>query len=425
MRGPGFLIVLCLSTAAYCQSSQYPTPVITGYVTRAVSGSDFDVNAIRVICGPDTRFGSSAGAFYESGCPEVAPAFGQKIDVYGHVNKKKGTVAAERLEIKPIARDDISGFAVIDAVVGTGAGAAGTAQVRADGYRILVTAGTEVSFEAPLGSMADVMTNVWIEYDAKARPDGVLVARRAKFSQNLISDKEDAMRAKSEYDPAAVPAEAKQNVVAIAVGIPPDPKKIPPWPDQEMQERLNAVGEKLVPAYQHQLAASDPSRIEFRFQLTDGKRWPLVMTLPSGIILVPHQVVERMENDSQLAEVLADAIACALEKQTYRMRLASAAVTTGALASWAEFVPLIGGPAALAGIGSGTTQLVVIRKEEHQSGRVSLDLMYDAGYDVREAPMAWWLLNSRKPKPVEEIDMPDRAAYLYRIIAETWRAARS
>jgi hypothetical protein len=118
--------------------------------------------------------------------------------------------------------------------------------------------------------------------------------------------------------------------------------------------------------------------------------------------------------------MLADAIACALEKQTYRMRLASVAVTTGSVASWAEFVPMIGGPAALAGIGSGTTQHVVVRKEEHQSERVSLDLMHDAGYDVHEAPMAWWLLNSRKPKPAAAIAVPDRAGYLYRVLAETW-----
>jgi hypothetical protein len=392
-------------------------------VTRAVSGSDFDVNGVRVICGPETRVGAPVdapyGVSYTSGCPEAAPAFGQKIEVYGRLNRKQHTVVARMLDIKPIARDDIAGFAVIDAVAGRDA-AAGTVEVRADGYRILITPATQVRFDAPLRSMADVMTNVWVEYDAKARPDGLFVARRAKFSQNLISDKEDAMRAKTEYDPTTVPSEARQNVVAIAVGLPPDPRKIPPWPDEKMQERLNAVGEKLIPEYQHRLASSDPSRIEFRFQLTDGKRWPWVLTLPSGIILVPHEVVERMENDSQLAEMLADAIACALEKQTYRMRLASVAVTTGSVASWAEFVPMIGGPAALAGIGSGTTQHVVVRKEEHQSERVSLDLMHDAGYDVHEAPMAWWLLNSRKPKPAAAIAVPDRAGYLYRVLAETW-----
>jgi predicted Zn-dependent protease len=157
-----------------------------------------------------------------------------------------------------------------------------------------------------------------------------------------------------------------------------------------MQNRLNTIGQKLIPAYQLHLAAADPSKINFRFQLTDGKRWPAILTLPSGIILVPHEVVERMENDSQLAEILADAIACVLEKQTYRLRIASGVISAGSVASWAQFlsvVPVVGLAGTAAGIGSGTGQFVLIRKEERQSGRVSLGLLHDAGYDVSQAPV--------------------------------------
>jgi hypothetical protein len=187
-----------------------------------------------------------------------------------------------------------------------------------------------------------------------------------------------------------------------------------------MQERLTAIGQKLIPAYQRRLPASDPSKIDFRFQITDGRRWPYILALPSGIILIPHEIVERMQNDSQLAEILADAIACVLEKQTYRMRIASAVVSTGKAASWAAFLPVLGGPASLAGIGAWSTQTVVIRKEEHQSSRVSLDLLQDAGYDITQAPVAWWLLESRKPKPLSSIQPPERATYLYRTLGELW-----
>jgi hypothetical protein len=48
------------------------------------------------------------------------------------------------------------------------------------------------------------------------------------------------------------------------------------------------------------------------------------------------------------------------------------------------------GTVGLAGVGSHVGQVVEERKEEHQSGRVSLWLMHDAGYDVDEAPVAWW-----------------------------------
>ncbi len=417
MRVPFAPLLFCLACAAFPQDQQ-TTPILTGYVTRAASGSDFDVNGIRILCDKNTMMGLPSGAGYRPGCPDDV-YIGLRMDVYGHRKKKLHAIVAERLEIKPVPHGEVSGLAVIDAV--SGAAAPGTLQIRADGYAILIDSGTAVAFKPPLNSLADVMTNVWVEYDARPGHDGVLVARSARFSQNFVTDREDAMRAKTDYDPGAVPLDAKQNPVAIAVGVPPDPKRIPPWPDGAMQDRLTAIGQKLIPSYQRGLAASDPSKIEFRFELTDGKRWPYVLALPSGIILVPHEIVERMENDSQLAEILADGIASVLEKQPYRMRIASAAITSGSVASWAEFVPVIGGPAALAGIGAGTTQAVVIRKEEHQSGRVSLDLMHDAGYDVTQAPVAWWLLASRKLKPVAEIQLPDRAAYLYRVLGEVWR----
>jgi hypothetical protein len=128
-----------------------------------------------------------------------------------------------------------------------------------------------------------------------------------------------------------------------------------------------------------------------------------------------------MQNDSQLAAILADAIACVLEKQTYRMRAANTAIKVGGVASWAEFFPVIGGPALLAGIGSGTSQSVLVRKEEHQSGRVSLSLLHDAAFDVTQAPVAWWLLVPRKPKPLSSIQPPDRVVYLYRTLGEIWQ----
>lgn len=348
------------------------------------------------------------------------PSLGQLVNVYGHRKKKFNAIAADRLDIKPLPHDNVSGFAVIDAIIGTSPSAPGTLEIRADGYPILISPKTAVTFNAPLNSLADVMTNVWVAYDARPGPGGVYLAQKAKFFQNIVTDSEEAKRAKTDYDPSAVPLNAKQNPLAIAAGVGPDPKRIPPWPDQALQDRLTAIGQKLVPAWQRHLAPGDPSRIDFRFQLTDGKHWPEILILPSGIILVPHEVVERMQNDSQIAEILADGIACALEKQTYRLRVASAVMTAGSVASWAEPVPVIGGPLTLAGLGAGTSQFVALRKEEHQSGRISLGLLHDAGYDIDQAPVAWWLLASNKPRPLSSIQLPERTVYLYRTLGEVW-----
>ena len=418
MRALTALLLLCLTAAAYSQEAQ-PAPILSAHVTRAASGSDFDVDGAHILCGPATQVEHPNENTYGLGCPDHPLSLGQSVNVYGHWKKKLNAIAADRLDVKPLPHDDISGFAVIDAVAPIDSSSPGSVQIRADGYPILITAHTAMTFSPPLQSRADIMTNVWVEYAAKPGPGGIFVARSAKFFQNYITNREDAMRTNTDYDPSAVPATAKLNPIAVSV-TGPDPKRIPPWPNQEMQNRIDTIGQKLIPAYQLRLPASDPSRINFRFQLTDGKRWPYILTLPSGITLVPHQVVERMQNDSQLAAILADAIACALEKQTYRMRNADAAITAGNVASWASFVPVIGLPIALASTGTGTTQLVIIRKEEHQSGRVSLGLLKDAGYDIDQAPVAWWLLASKKPLPLTKIPVPDRSIYLYRTLGEVW-----
>jgi len=415
MRGLAYYWLL-IAAAAACGQGQPPTPILSGFVTRVASGADFDVNATRILCGPDTQIASPNRDSYIPGCPEQPPVLGQEVNVYGHRRTKQNAIVAERLEFKPVSRGEISGSAVVDAVLQADASGQGTIEIRADGYRIAITPRTEVEFVAPLRTPADIMTNVWVDYDAKAGSHGVFEAHDAKFRQNLISRSQDGRRAKTEYDPATVPANAKQNGISATVSG-PDPKQMAPWPDTAMQERVQTIGNKLVPAWEHNLADADPTRIRFRFEVTTGDGWRRVIALPSGVILVPHWIVERMQDDSQLAEVLADAIACVMEKQDFRMAGSNAAFGSGAGTEVAAFAvsPALGG--TLTGISA------VLRKDERQSGRVSVGLMHDAGYDISQAPMAWWLLESKKPKPVTRIAMPDRAAYLYQILGEVWESA--
>lgn len=420
MRAHRVLVALFyLSAIGFCQQSSQPTPILSGYVTRSVSGSDFDVNGLRILCDQDTRIESPAGDSYYGGCFEKTPVIGMHLDVYGHTKKKLHAVAAERIDIKQPHHDDISGYAVIDAVLGSNV-VPGGLEFRADGYRMILTTQTETAFKPPLNGVHDVMANIWVEYEAKFGPDGVLILKSATFEQNIVSNREATMRAKTDYDPSAVSANANPNRASVTVGLGVDPKSIPPWPSQDEQDRLETIGQKLIPDWEKKLDSADPSRIDFRFQVTDGSHWPWVLALPSGVVLVPHEVVERMENDSQLAEILAEAIAGVLEKQSYRMRIANGLTKGSTIASLAEIIPVVGGPIALANIGAGTTAAVAQRKEEHQSERVSLWLMHDAGYDVDEAPVAWWLLESKKPKPVADIAMPERSEYLYRMLAEEW-----
>ena len=432
------ILIFCGLLAGYPAMfhGQDEEPSFTGYVTRAASGSDFDVNGIHIQCGGVPRgahqpvYGVKQSAV---GCPCNTPFIGEKLIVDGFqsivYDDPKRHVAnfinATGIESEQFEPREISGSAVIDASPvpeATGAQAP-ELLVRADGYRIRISGKTTVKWDPPLQSLADVKAGNWIRYKGNQDSAGVLVAASVKIGPNVIGNKEEALRAKKEYDPSAVPAEARQNFLkdgfaggcrgSYLMGC--DPKRFPPFNDAAMQARIDKIGNSLVTAYQRTLPDSDPAKIGFRFQLIDTKLFRDALTMPSGIILVPHQVVERIENDSQLAAVLADAIARALERQQYReqgkQKAAMASMLGGA------FVPYTGGGIALEG---AHAEGGILTYEQQQSGRVSLTLLHDAGYDIDQAPLAWWLLDPGKPEPLSEIEIPDRAAYLYRILGEIW-----
>lgn len=412
--------------SAVSQSTQQPD--IDGYVTRHASSSDFDVSGYRILCGAGTETiilqAHSEESSGNAGCPQDRPYLGEPMRIYGTVKKKEREVQATRIELVPLDTGEISGSAVIDilpALDSTGARPEGLT-VSADGFRIRITGKTKVAWDPPLGSLAEAKAGDWIKYKGKLDAFGVLVAASVQIGPNVIAGREERLRTDNDYDPSAVPADAKQNflmdglaggcVGSSVMGC--DPKKFAPFKDSEMQARVEKIGNSLIPAYQRALPDSDPAKIEFRFQLIDTKLIREALAMPSGIILVPRQVVERMQNDSELAAVLADGIACALERQQYRTEWKIRAGYAAAMLS--PVVPY-------AGLGMGFGGSVAREIEEmamEQRGRVSLSLLHEVGYDIDQAPVAWWLLASKSPKPISEVEMPNFAAYLYCMLGQTW-----
>jgi hypothetical protein len=276
-------------------------------------------------------------------------------------------------------------------------------------------ANTKIDWSPPLQSLADVKPGSWIKYKGKIDATGVLVAASVQIGPNEIGGKEKKLRTKNEYEPSAIPADTKQNYLKNVITGGYDPREFSSFKDVAMEARIEKIGNSLVPAYQRDLPASDPAKADFRFQLIDTKLFRDAFALSSGIILVPHQVVERTQNDSQLAAVLADGIARVLERQEYRMEGKVKAGYTSMLAI--PFSPY-------AGIG-GSVAMEIQKKAMEQRSRVSLFLLHDAGYDIAQAPMAWWRLAAGNPEPISGIDLsepvPERAAYLYCILGEIWR----
>ena len=415
------LLLLCGSAGvpgAVCQ--QQESPAIVGYVTRVSSNSDFDVNGYRVLCGPETQsilHTSPNETSNNAGCPQNTPYLGEPVNIYGSLKKKQLAVQATRIEAQPVLPGETTGSAVIDALPAhESAGAQpGSQTVRADGYRILITSKTTVEWTAPLNALADAKAGDWIEYKGNQTEAGIVIATAVRISRDVVTAREERLRAKDNFDPSAVPASQKQSTASMAFkGI--DAKRFPPYDNPAMQARINEIGNKLIPAYERALPDSDPAKVHFRFQLIDTTWFRDAMTFSNGTILVPHQVVERMQNDSQLATVLADNMASALEKEEYRLQPAAERAEEEFFGGM--LVPFAGPVIQLAGMGSYAKTL---SRAEQQTERVSLSLMHDAGYDIDQAPVAWWLLAPKKPEPISEIALPDRAAYLYSILGAVWR----
>jgi Domain of unknown function (DUF5666) len=403
---------IALSLPLLCSlSARAAVPNIAGAVTAAVSATDFEVNGLHVVCDARTKFEllrpTDAGRISWSEKPYI----GEPLLIYGHKDGHAHLFRAHRVVFAPV-EGRLRGKAIIDRMLAPQP--SGALLIRADGYPILLTASTQINFVAPLHSLADVHTNLWIEYQGEQRADGIVVAEKAVLRENTIQGREEKLRANTSYDPSAPPPghqkDIEGGVQRLLAGH--DPSEIPPSPDNSMQNRIDAIGQKLVPEYQRALPDGDPGKIPFHFQLVEKKEAASRIDLPSGTILVPRQIVARLQNDDQIAAYLAAGMAAILEKQRLlyaRKKLALDAAAVGVLAVTPLGLPLV------------SEAQSIETAESEQRMRISLALLHDAGYNLIAVPETWWLLASKKPKRLIGTSMPDESIYAYVVIGSTWR----
>ncbi len=400
---------MALSLFILCSlSARAAIPNIAGAVTAAVSATDFEVNGLHVVCDARTKFEllrpADAGRISWSAKPYI----GEPLLIYGHKDGHAHLIRANRVVFAPV-EGRLRGKAIIDRMLPPQS--SGALLVRADGYPILLTSSTQITFVAPLKSLADVGTNLWLEYQGYQRADGTLIAEKAILRPNVIEQREERLRGKYDYDPTAVPADSHQNgVTRLVAGA--DPKQIPPSSDKAQQARIDAIGHKLAPEYQRALPDADPSKVPFQFQLVGKNYAANRIDLPNGTILVPQEAITRLKTDDQIAAYLADGMAAILEKQQLRDAREKRLLTAGEIGGMNWLVP---------GFFAAEKKDDLERAESEQRIRVSLALMHDAGYDLAEAPKTWWLLAAKKPMPLTDISIPNEAIYAYIILGSTWR----
>lgn len=177
--------------------------------------------------------------------------------------------------------------------------------------------------------------------------------------------------------------------------------------DAAVQERVRRVGAKVIPQYQRELLGNDTSKVPFRFYVVEEKNIHSDLGCGNdGLVLIAADAVARMQNDDQLAALLADQVAARLLARRPRSLQTSEWIEAGALSAAA---------AAAGGEVTGTIAGTIVnhemqRKLVEERGRMALGYLADAGYDPWQAPEAWRLLApSRFPKDPSKLKYPSRS----------------
>ena len=150
--------------------------------------------------------------------------------------------------------------------------------------------------------------------------------------------------------------------------------------DAEMEIYLNAVAAKLK-------AFADPADIAFKIKIINDPNLN-AFAFPNGVIYVHTGVLARMENEAQLAALLAHEMTHCTQRHSLRAlmsqkeRLDSTSAPQQSFAKVTMFQDL----ARILGVnGSMAAVTGYTREFEAEADRVGLDLMTKAGYDPRQA----------------------------------------
>ncbi len=281
-------------------------------------------------------------------------------------------------------------------------------KIYVDGYELIVDAGTKVV----LSAASDVNAfhpQLRIEYAAERQPDGSLHATNLTFAQNTEVAEQKNYRDGHDFK----------------IDLPDYDKKVPGkvhgllWsagilPDRQLQDAISALGEKLVPQWQKELADSDPAKIHFRlFVIKQNKTIKTTTSSPSGTVLVPVNVLLRLKNEAQLLSLLsADISGVVLENGYYSHTQAHVqqAIDIGLLAApyGSSFLGMI-----LNDRSFSAKYWVPMMERDY---RVGMQLVLAAGYDPREMPVAVQRLCAKHPDTPKAEQTSAFPAYLDAVV---------
>jgi hypothetical protein len=376
-----------------------------GYVTNLAGATEFDVGTRHVVLDKDVKPELSPLTEIGPGTIDSNLHVGSHVHVEGKFVKGSGEFVAKAVLVLPdstsIGKRRIEGAGLIEElprVHKDGQGWSGTIWV--NGYPLQLTPNTDLLAEDGTAFPLDkAATNFWVEYRAERQSDYSLKALSLKFSPLHIDAGEQKYRDRSEPE-IEKPDYAKH--------IPGKVKWHLSWTldilsDQTIQDYATAVGTRLIPEYQKDLPASDPTKITFRFYVVQRpsklkETSNDASASPGGVVVVPDNVLVTLDNEAQLAALLSNCIATTIEREFYQHH---SRIKAQRALGW-------GGLATIGGVGGGVligdaiaTHDLMLEINERAS-RAGLRYMLHSGYDLREAPFAWTAAANKKVRNPEE-----------------------
>jgi hypothetical protein len=239
----------------------------------------------------------------------------------------------------------------------------------------------------PLKSLTDIGPGTTMTYHGREQSDGSVLATAVEFKHNEME--------KGEFD-LWKQIKVKEGTFNFESGKPSElkvgPDKYKLLASQEVQGYVHRLGQSLIPAYQRDLPQSNAQKIHFQFRVVQSKGFN-ASAYPTGMVIIHSGVFGLLENEAQLAAVLAHEIAHATQEHTYRemqhnkkrrtaLKIGSIVAAGAGYYSLSNILKIVN-TAMIQGYG---------RTLENQSDRLALQYMVDAGYDLREAPRVWKLV---------------------------------
>jgi hypothetical protein len=385
---------------------------IHGFVTDVKSPTVFEIDDYKV-----TRDRSLALDISTEEDDKSKTAFkpediriGIELEVKGEYEESSGELKAKSIKVLLEDARKLKRTALLEHLPTlTKKGSGWEGEIRADGQRISVSPETSVtikpnksewenspgkkkkeeedSVSAPLTSLDALNLDTFVRYEGTREPDGSIRAHKIEFRHAELEPGEAKLWRRME------PKVKEPDYSSFAPGeLKMHWKKYRIVPDREAQDYIAKLGESLVPAHQKDLPANDPLKIPFRFYLVQDKSFNAA-AYPNGVVIVHSSVFDFLQNEAQLAFMLAHEISHAVEKHQWQ-ELHYHRAELIALRAGGAFIPF--GGSVVTSLAASGIQNRFARSLEDQADRVGLEWMLAAGYDIREAPASWKAVSMKK-----------------------------